>query len=383
MFNYNFEDIPQMVSNATKITLSSFFLMAALQICRAIKDITALRCDLNTMHWLMLLVVACSWFIPFTFKLMGVKNKLLAYSIVLVFALYFGIQKGVSTTIASLCYVLTSSSLLLMISQYWIRCIPLVQQGSVSMQYSKTVLMGMLGSLLGPFLILISFHQHYLLLSFVVFFLLVVNYLTYKKQPTDAQPISHSTLSILSIKGNKTLFYMATFILLYASTATFLYFFQLEAVARTHQNQLLIFGIRDGIVAIVTIVVYLQMKHLNLKTPVSWSALPFISLFLFVLVGFLPQLTIIIGSIVFFRAGNFIFTKPQKELQYYKNPSLIPYRPYLDASIYRLGDLLGVCMFTTLKYFKGNQAGMAFMMLPLVLLWYVISRQIDIFNKQV
>jgi AAA family ATP:ADP antiporter len=169
--------------------------------------------------------------------------------------------------------------------------------------------------------------------------------------------------------------------LLFTTLATFLYFQQAQIIRDSFENpadRTAVFAAMDFTVNALTISTQLFLtSRIVHRLGLNWT-LAIIPLFLglgFVLLGWMPTLSILIVVQVLRRAGNYAVMRPAREMLYVVLEKEEKYKAknFIDTAVYRGGDAVSAWVYAGLKAAGLGLAGIAFVAVPLAGIWAWIS----------
>ena len=174
---------------------------------------------------------------------------------------------------------------------------------------------------------------------------------------------------------------IAAFIALMTFVSTMLYFQQANLVAEAFANRAertVFYAKVDLAVTTLTIVfqVYLTARIIKwLGVGVTLAAVPLVMTLGFVALGLYPTLAMLVVVQVIYRAGRYGLTKPAREILWtvlgreekYKS------KPFLDAAVYRGGDLLSGWIYTGLAAVGLSIGAIALTAAPVAGVWTVLA----------
>ncbi len=197
---------------------------------------------------------------------------------------------------------------------------------------------------------------------------------------------AHKKLSL----PNKGLFYaisstfksnyllgIATFVLLYTSVSTFLYFEQahvLEISGLTSNERMSYFSQVDfatNALAIAGQLFFTARIIKKIGLPFTMAVIPLLVASGLFVMGFKLSLVMIAILLILHRAGNFFLLRPSKEILFTVTPHDHKYRSknFIDTAIYRGGDAMTGWLFAGLTALGFGLSTMALVAVPLALLW--------------
>jgi AAA family ATP:ADP antiporter len=170
---------------------------------------------------------------------------------------------------------------------------------------------------------------------------------------------------------------VSIFMILFAVTSTFLYFQQAEIARQSFADR----GARTAFFARVDLWVnlltlgaqlFLTARVLRwLGVAATLAALPLLSVIGFGALATLPAIGVLVAYQVIRRAGNFAFARPTRELLFTVVPREDKYKAknFIDTVVYRLGDQVGAWSYAGLGAIGLAMAGIAWVAVPLSLIW--------------
>ena len=178
------------------------------------------------------------------------------------------------------------------------------------------------------------------------------------------------------------LFGIATLILFYTISSTFLYFQQADIVAAAfgdnRDERTRVFANMDLITNGLTLIAQLfltgrVMKWLGVGAALAF--LPVLTMLGFGILGIAPVLSVLIVFQVARRAGNFAIQRPGREALFTVLPRTDKYKAknFSDTFVYRLGDQVGAWSYTGMAVFGLGASGLAFTMVPFAALWLLLT----------
>lgn len=175
---------------------------------------------------------------------------------------------------------------------------------------------------------------------------------------------------------------IASLILFYTISSTFLYFQQVDVVARTFGEdraaRTQVFGAMDIAVNALTLLAQLFVTGRFIKwlgVGAALAFLPLVTLIGFGVMGFAPTLAVLVVFQVARRAGNFAIQRPAREALFTVLGRSDKYKAknFSDTFVYRLGDQVGAWSYTWMGVFGLGLSGLAFSMVPLSLAWLALA----------
>jgi AAA family ATP:ADP antiporter len=203
-----------------------------------------------------------------------------------------------------------------------------------------------------------------------------------RREEEARSPLGGTALSgIRIIFRSRYLMGIAAFLLLMTFSSTVLYFLQANLVGRAIADR----GVRTALFAridlavnVITILfqVYLTSRIIKLVgIGVSLAIVPVAVLGGFVALGTYPLLAVLVALQVAYRAGRYGITKPAREVLFTVVPREEKYKSkaFLDAAVYRGGDLTSGWAFAGLQALGLSLGAIALVAAPLAALWAVIG----------
>jgi AAA family ATP:ADP antiporter len=174
---------------------------------------------------------------------------------------------------------------------------------------------------------------------------------------------------------------IAVFIALMTFVSTVLYFQQANLVAEVFSDR----GVRtaffakvDLAVNILTILLQVYVTARIIKwIGVGWTLalVPIAVAVGFLALGLYPTLAVLVAVQVFYRAGRYGFTKPAREILWTVLDRRAKYKskPFLDAAVYRGGDLVSGWIYTGLAAVGFTVGAIALVAAPIAGLWAILG----------
>lgn len=174
---------------------------------------------------------------------------------------------------------------------------------------------------------------------------------------------------------------IAAFIALMTFVSTMLYFQQAYLIAQAFDDR----GVRtaffakiDVAVNVLTIVfqVYLTARIMKwVGVGVTLAAVPVLMTVGFVSLGIFPTLAILVVTQVIYRAGRYGLTKPSREVLWTVLGREAKYKskPFLDAAVYRGGDLVSGWIYAGLAAIGLSIGAIALVAAPVAGIWAMLA----------
>ncbi|MEJ8566381.1 NTP/NDP exchange transporter [Elongatibacter sediminis] len=174
---------------------------------------------------------------------------------------------------------------------------------------------------------------------------------------------------------------IALFILLMTWSSTVLYFQQaslLQEAFADRGERTAFYARIDLAVNILTIVfqVYLTARLIKwLSVGVALLAIPAIVAIGFFGLGLYPTLAVLVAVQIAYRAGRYGITKPAREILWtvLRREDKYKAKPFIDAAVYRGGDLISGWIYTGLAAFGLSIGGIALVAAPFAAVWAVLG----------
>jgi AAA family ATP:ADP antiporter len=170
---------------------------------------------------------------------------------------------------------------------------------------------------------------------------------------------------------------VSVFVLLFAITATFLYFQQAEIVAKNFANrgeQTAFFATIDLLVNCLTLAVELFLTGRILRyfgVGLALAFLPALTLLGFATLAFVPALSALVVFQVLRRSSDYAIARPAREVLYTVVPREDRYKAknFIDTVVYRGGDQIGAWSYALLAALGFGTAEVAAAAIVLSVLW--------------
>ena len=184
-----------------------------------------------------------------------------------------------------------------------------------------------------------------------------------------------------AVFASRYLMGIAAFIALMTFVSTMLYFQQASLVADAFANRgerTAFYARVDLLVSALTIIfqVYLTARIIKwLGVGMTLAILPGLMVLGFVLLGLYPTLAVLVVVQVIYRAGRYGLTKPAREILWTVLGREAKYKskPFLDAAVYRGGDLLSGWIYTGLVAVGMSVGAIALTAAPMAGLWTLLA----------
>jgi AAA family ATP:ADP antiporter len=175
---------------------------------------------------------------------------------------------------------------------------------------------------------------------------------------------------------------IAFLVLFYTISSTFLYFQQVDIVARVFKDdptgRTRVFGQMDLAVNVLTLLAQLFLTGRVMKwfgVGFAIAFLPVVTMIGFGILAIAPVLGVLIAFQTIRRAGNFAIQRPGREALFTVLPRTDKYKAknFSDTTVYRFGDQVGAWSYTAMGVFGLGLSGLAFSMVPLSLAWLLLT----------
>jgi AAA family ATP:ADP antiporter len=184
-----------------------------------------------------------------------------------------------------------------------------------------------------------------------------------------------------AVFASRYLMGIAAFIALMTFVSTMLYFQQASLVAEAFANRgerIAFYAKVDLLVNTLTIIfqVYLTARIIKwLGVGLTLAIIPAVMVLGFVALGLYPTLAALVIVQVIYRAGRYGLTKPAREILWTVLGREAKYKskPFLDAAVYRGGDLLSGWIYTGLAALGLSIGAIALTAAPVAVVWTVLA----------
>ncbi len=172
---------------------------------------------------------------------------------------------------------------------------------------------------------------------------------------------------------------LSLFILLFAITATFLYFEQAAIVKANFSDrgaQTAFFASIDLAVNVITLVVQIFLTGRIVRwlgVGIALALLPALTFFGFAALALVPALSSLVIFQILRRSSDYAIARPTREVLYTVVPREDRYKAksFIDTVVYRGGDQVGAWTYAGFTAFGFGIAQIAFVAIPLAALWFV------------
>jgi AAA family ATP:ADP antiporter len=184
-----------------------------------------------------------------------------------------------------------------------------------------------------------------------------------------------------AVFASRYLMGIAAFIALMTFVSTMLYFQQASLIAEAFANRgerTVFYAKIDLLVSTLTIVfqVYLTARIIKwLGVGLTLAIVPAMMALGFLTLGLYPTLTVLVVVQVIYRAGRYGLTKPAREILWTVLDREAKYKskPFLDAAVYRGGDLLSGWIYTGLAAIGLSIGAIALTAAPVAGIWALLA----------
>jgi AAA family ATP:ADP antiporter len=211
-----------------------------------------------------------------------------------------------------------------------------------------------------------------------------------KKGGETNRPIAGTAFSgMKAVFQSPYLMGIAIFIALMTFASTILYFQQANLIAEAFDDRAVrtaFFAKIDLMVSILTIVfqVYLTAKIIKwLGVGLTLAIVPIGMAIGFLALGLYPTLAVLVVVQVIYRAGRYGLTKPAREVLWTVVGREAKYKskPFLDAAVYRGGDLVSGWIYTGLAAVGLTVGAIALVAAPVAAFWAILSLRLGAREK--
>lgn len=184
-----------------------------------------------------------------------------------------------------------------------------------------------------------------------------------------------------AVFASRYLLGIAGFIALMTFVSTILYFQQASLVAdafASRAERTVFYARVDLLVSALTIIfqVYLTARIIKwLGVGLTLAIVPVVMALGFIALGLYPTLAVLVVIQVIYRAGRYGLTKPAREILWTVLSREAKYKskPFLDAAVYRGGDLVSGWIYTGLAALGLSIGAIALTAAPMAGLWAVLA----------
>jgi len=184
-----------------------------------------------------------------------------------------------------------------------------------------------------------------------------------------------------AVFASRYLMGIAAFIALMTFVSTMLYFQQASLVADAFANRgerTVFYAKIDLLVSTLTIIfqVYLTARIIKwLGVGLTLAIVPAVMALGFLTLGLYPTLTVLVIVQVIYRAGRYGLTKPAREILWTVLGREAKYKskPFLDAAVYRGGDLVSGWIYTGLTAIGLSIGAIALTAAPIAGIWALLA----------
>lgn len=393
-----------------------FCLLASYYIIRPLRDEMGISGGVENLPWLftgtflvMLIAVPFFGWVASNYPRERFIPYVYGFFISIIITFYLLFSSGFNhTRIAQAFYIWASVYNLFIISVFWSFMADIFSHSQAKRLYGYIAAGGTIGAITGPaltlFLVKFTGPINLLILSAL---LLVGAIICVKKlnqwqlslrkdkmtENTESMSIPMGGNPFAGIKLVATSHYLmgiCLLMLLYTTLSTFLYLQQAEIIKMNISDpsqRTAIFAGMDFAVNILTVLtqVFVTGKIVNyFGLGKTLMIIPIgLAIGLFIL-GLSPILSVLIVVQVLRRAGNYAIMKPAREMLYVSLGKEEKYKAknFIDTTIYRGGDAVSAWFFGGLRAIGIGLAGIAFIGVPLALVWAWVSFRLGNENEK-
>jgi AAA family ATP:ADP antiporter len=187
---------------------------------------------------------------------------------------------------------------------------------------------------------------------------------------------------IMHVVSSPYLLGIAALMLFYTISSTFLYFGQVDIVARVFGEdraaRTRVFGAMDIATNALTLLAQLFISGRFIKwlgVGAALALLPIVTFIGFGIMGFAPTLAVLVVFTAIRRASNFAFQRPGREALFTVLDRTDKYKAknFSDTFVYRLGDQVGAWSNAWMKMLGLGTSALAFTMVPIAAVWLVLA----------
>ncbi len=340
-------------------------------------------------------------------QFIGWTYRFFILNLILFYLFFYVAEPSHAIWIGRVFFIWTSVFNLFVVSVFWSLLTDVFQPGQAKRLFAVVAVGGTLGAMLGAAittgLVARLGPLNLMLVSALILELAVrASYILDHKEavmraagpePLDGEPRPTRSASeevigggvldgIRRILSSPYLLGVASLILFYTISSTFLYFQQADIVRRTFGDdsaaRTQVFGAMDITVNALTLIGQLFltgrfMKWLGVGAALAF--LPVITLVGFGIMGLAPTLAVLVVFQVVRRAGNFAIQRPAREALFTVLGRADKYKAknFSDTFVYRLGDQVGAWSYAGMAVFGLGASGLAFTMVPLSGAWLALA----------
>ncbi len=194
-----------------------------------------------------------------------------------------------------------------------------------------------------------------------------------------------------AVFASRYLMGIAVFIALMTFVSTILYFHQASLVADAFSNRAertVFFAKMDWVVNTLTIVFQLYLTARIIKwlgVGLTLAIIPMLMAVGFVVLGLYPTLTVLVVVQVIYRAGRYGLTKPAREILWTVLGREAKYKskPFLDAAVYRGGDMVSSWILTGLTALGLSIGAIALTSAPVAAVWTILAFKLGLKQERI
>jgi|TARA_B110000263_G_scaffold242541_1_gene248123 AAA family ATP:ADP antiporter len=393
-----------------------FCLLTSYYIIRPLRDEMGIAGGVENLPWLftgtflvMLIAVPFFGWVASKYSREKFIPYIYGFFIVIIVTFFLLFSSGLEHThIAKAFYIWASVYNLFIISVFWSFMADIFSNSQAKRLYGYIAAGGTIGAISGPaltlFLVKFTGPINLLILSALLLTGAIISVkklnqwqlsLNKDKSPeytkNMSMPIGGNPFAgIKLVATSPYLMGICLFMLLYTTLSTFLYLQQAEIIKMNISDpsqRTAIFAGMDFAVNILTIVtqVFLTEKIINyFGLGKTLMIIPIgLAIGLFIL-GLSPILPVLIVVQVLRRAGNYAIMKPAREMLYVSLGREEKYKAknFIDTTIYRGGDAVSAWFFGGLRAVGLGLAGIAFIGVPIALIWAWVSFRLGNENEK-
>ncbi len=386
-----------------------FFLMSGYFIMRPVRDEMGIQAGVENMQWLFTgTFIAMLAIVPvFGLLIRKVRRDRLIPGIYLFFVLnilgfYLAFQQAEMKVVSVVFFIWLSVYNLFVISVFWSTNSDIFKTSQAKRLYGPIAAGGSTGAIVGPTLTTILVNligiADLLLISAAFLFVAALFSIGIFRNAASlgstkiSRPIGGSVWEgFTRMIRSPMLRQIGLFIILYTTISTFLYFEQAHIISEAYASsaqRTTYFGLRDLTVNIATLAVQFFLTHRLLNkygVGICLMIVPVIAGIGFLFLGIFQSVAALFAFQVLYRSMNFSVQRPSRELLFTNVSVEERYKSknFIDTALYRGGDAMSGWLFTGISTIVGSLQLVAFITIPIALLWAMTGKKIGrLFNHQ-
>ena len=399
---------------ALLISFSYFFcLLSAYYILRPLRDEMGIMGGIKNLPWvfsatflvILAMVPLYGWvssryprrqFLPLVY-LFFISNLLIFYAL-----FYFQVA---SAHVAQIFFVWVSVFNLFVVSVFWSFMNDIYDKEQAKRLFGSIAAGGTVGALVGPLLtswLAQPLGLHNLLLLSVALLGLAIVLIAklsnwYDQQPRGEidtayqKPLNRNIFAAFPLVFNSPyLMGICLLILMYTTLSTFLYFQQASIISQNFSDsaqRTSVFAMIDLAVNTLTIIIQLfftgrLVKRIGL--PWALALIPLLLVAGFLVLSFLPVLSVLVVLQVLRRAGNYAIMRPSREMLFVVLGREEKYKAksFIDTVVYRGGDAVSAWVYDAMRGVGFSISHIALIAVPLAAAWAFVAYRLGIKREQ-